>query len=183
MKTLGVALLLAGVVSLGGAPKGAAGPGGSQGEAGLTGPACPTQKRLLVRTAAGELIGPLVDTVDGGRMVLRLTVYVESLGRIIQYLDPASGRSEVVDVHFSTWDCSGTPRSLENRGGVLIAAGSRLFASTAPGKEDFTKRSFLDIDGKCHRYPQPNSSLPGARLQEVFDARYPYAAPLVIAYE
>lgn len=183
MKTLGMALVLAVALGASGAPGGTTGSPGPQGPPGSVGPGWPAPKRLVVKTATGEVIGPVIDTDSGGRPTLRLTVYVESLGRLVKLLDPATGRSELLDVHFVAWDCSSTPMSLHDRGGVVTAAGSRLFANVRPGAVTFTKNAYLRSDGQCSRHPSPASTLPGVPLQEVFDARYPYAAPLQIVYE
>jgi hypothetical protein len=136
----------------------------------------------MVRTARGELLGPLASGVTKGAAPFpgQLTVWVESLGKlaILDY-QTGTGLSSAV-IAYASGDCSGPALGAgEMSLQVLAASGPRLFVLTSVTPVAASTRSALK-DGACIPLVDTGPYYPA---QELSDPRYPYAGPLQVTRE
>lgn len=168
---------------------GAAGPQGVPGQTGATGPvgvqgmAGPTGPRFVLRTASGELLGPVVSYTHSHPFPIA-TVYVESVGQIMQIQQGTGETWLVTEIYYASIDCSGQGYAGSNSTvGQAHSTGPRLWTLTSGAGISLLYSSRVDSNtGVCSAGPASTAN-PVYPAQEVFDARYPYAAPLAIAYE
>lgn len=159
-------------------PSGPPGPPGPKGDTGLQGP---PGRSLVVKTAGGSVIGPILDYTSTVPDLGYVKVYVEALGVFAQ-LDVPTGTTGGCYFVYESTDCSGTPYTASATTVMVCARGSALYKLASASRVDLSSRSSSSVDGVCvpEQSPQTSSGYPVA---QVFDPRYPYAAPLQIAYE
>jgi hypothetical protein len=157
------------------------GPVGPAGDTGPTGTPAPSARQLLVKTATGEVIGPIAGgVVKGSPHVSQVAGYVLGVGRLA-LLDVQTGViSANAIVVYQSADCSGPPfASGEASVELLSVNGSRLFVLTGSTPVTVNTQSTLK-DGGCITLVTTSAFYPA---QELVDPRYPYAGPLQLSYE
>lgn len=153
------------------------GPPGVPGPSGPPGPVGPSATRVVLKTANGEVIGPVVGFSRDTRS-MTVDAFVERLGMLAR-LFTGSGRLEACPVYFTSSDCSGPAFVIA---GGFCEGGGRTYFSTTGMSAPVTYFSSWGPAGTCVLNPT-GSETSAVPAQELTDPRYPYAAPLQIAFE
>jgi hypothetical protein len=140
-----------------------------------TPPAMPPSARVLVKTAAGEVLGPLLD-VSGNVLV----TYVVAIGRPMAI--GLSG-SDPGTLFFESADCSGVP---------MLEVEFDYYKAVSIGPEIWARSAGAVIQMRCAASMRANAASCSlavnrcahyAAAEPLVDPRHPYAMPLQIVYE
>jgi hypothetical protein len=159
---------------------GAVGPQGPAGPAGNPGSAGPSAPRMIVKTATGVVLGPLIE-IFADPVASSVTFFNVSVGGWIQatYLD---GKVHGA-AYFLSSDCSGQAFATVPVVGTVVGTNNRLWKVSSTVPTTGPMRSWLSADQPSCYAGAISNSYPLFPATEVFDSRLPYAGPLVIAYE
>jgi len=152
---------------------------GAQGPQGIPGPpGPPNNPRLVVKSAAGAVVGPLlaIPSADGS-----LQVYIVALDRFA-VLSSSTGRAPYCNaIIFESDNCAGTQYNTGNYPPpALCDAGNTLWTYTGP-PTTVVMGSYLNYDGTCGKQ---SATMPNVYLAvPVVNLNYPYSPPLTWSYE